>query len=75
MLKLPLFGIFIINLVLLTSYEFLVVLTYIGIILTVVSELLHNKWKLITIGVEIILSLVIIAAFINAYATTKVQPI
>ncbi len=63
------------NIVLLTSYEFLVIMAYCAIILMVISQFISNRLSTVSIVLEIAAYGAIIAGFINAYVTPNIGAI
>lgn len=63
----------VINIVLLTSYEFLTIMCYIGIVVIVVGEFVAERWIMLGYIMDLATAGVTIAAFINGYVTVRVR--
>lgn len=72
LIKLTFFGIMVINIVMLVSYQYLVCMAFIYVVVVVVGEMVKEKWWKIGIILDIVSAGLIIAGFINAYVTKRV---
>jgi len=75
MIKLPLIAILAVNVVLITCYEFLVTVGCIGVVIMIAVEFIEYRWKMLALLLEIAIAILMVACFINAYATGRVNPL
>ena len=70
-LRVPIFMIMVINVVLITSFEFLVIMAYIGIVLVLVNQFVKDRWVMLGYILQLAIAGVVIAGFINAFVTPR----
>lgn len=63
----------ILNIVMLTSYEFLTIMAYIGIVIIVVTEFVAERWITLGFILDLVVAGITVAAFINGYVTVRMK--